>query len=150
MKDISRLNLCVVQDRISRACVKLIAGAMIAARVLATYLIPGCVGRGVRLGSENSSGAGGVWGPPTWGPPHLAHAGPKWVGPCGAQMGGPTRGPSGWAMWGPSGWAHMGPKWVGPRGAQVGGPKLGPSGAQGGPKPKFWDPTNPKNKNSQN
>ena len=34
---------------------------MIAARVLATYLIPGCVGRGVRLGSENSSGAGGVW-----------------------------------------------------------------------------------------
>ena len=36
---------------------------IIAARVLATYLIPGCVGRGVRLGSENSSGggAGGVW-----------------------------------------------------------------------------------------
>ena len=34
----------------------------IAARVLATYLIPGCVGRGVRLASENSSGAGGgVW-----------------------------------------------------------------------------------------
>ena len=36
----------------------------IAARVLATYLIPGCVGREVRLGSENSSGAGGagnVW-----------------------------------------------------------------------------------------
>ena len=38
----------------------------VAARVLATYLIPGCVGRGVRLGSENSSaagaaGAGGVW-----------------------------------------------------------------------------------------
>ena len=36
-----------------------------AARVLATYLIPGCVGRGVRLGSESSSGAGagagGVW-----------------------------------------------------------------------------------------
>ena len=40
-----------------------------AARVLATYFIPGCVGRGVRLGSENSSGAGaggaaaggGVW-----------------------------------------------------------------------------------------
>ena len=33
--------------------------------LLATYLIPGCVGRGVRLGSENSSGAGcgagGVW-----------------------------------------------------------------------------------------
>ena len=32
----------------------------VAARVLATYLTPGCVGRGVRLGSENSSG-GGVW-----------------------------------------------------------------------------------------
>ena len=36
---------------------------IIAARALATYLIPGCVGRGVRLGSENFSGAGGggVW-----------------------------------------------------------------------------------------
>ena len=36
----------------------------IAARALATYLIPRCVGRGVRLGSENSSttaGGGGVW-----------------------------------------------------------------------------------------
>ena len=37
----------------------------IAARALATYLIPGCVGRGVRLGSEGSSGGatggGGVW-----------------------------------------------------------------------------------------
>ena len=35
----------------------------IAARVLATYLIPGCVGRGVRLGSESLSGAGGagIW-----------------------------------------------------------------------------------------
>ena len=32
----------------------------IAARALATYLIPGCVGRGARLGSENSSGAGGA------------------------------------------------------------------------------------------
>ena len=57
----------------------------VAARVLATYLVPGCVGRGVRLGSESSSGAGaagaagGVWksgnleisGPGTseiWGP----------------------------------------------------------------------------------
>ena len=29
--------------------------------LLATYLIPGCVGRGVRLGSESSSGGGGVW-----------------------------------------------------------------------------------------
>ena len=40
----------------------------VAARALATYLIPGCVGRGVKLGSENSSGGagagagvGGVW-----------------------------------------------------------------------------------------
>ena len=33
----------------------------VAARALATYLIPGCVGRGVRLGSENSSAVGGVW-----------------------------------------------------------------------------------------
>ena len=32
----------------------------IAARDLATYLIPGCVGRGVRLGSEGSSVGGGV------------------------------------------------------------------------------------------
>ena len=31
----------------------------IAARALATYLIPGCVGRGVKLGSESSSD--GVW-----------------------------------------------------------------------------------------
>ena len=30
-----------------------------------------------------------------------AHAGPKWVGPRGAQVGGPT--------WGPRGWAHVGP-----------------------------------------
>ena len=36
--------------------------AYIAARALATYLIPGCVGRGVRLGSESSSVVvGGVW-----------------------------------------------------------------------------------------
>ena len=57
---------------------------LVAAKVLATYLIPGCVGRGVRLGSENSSGGaggagagagaagGGAWaqvGGPTWGPP---------------------------------------------------------------------------------
>ena len=37
----------------------------VAARVLATYLIPGCVRTGVRLGSENSSATatatGGVW-----------------------------------------------------------------------------------------
>ena len=36
---------------------------IIAARAPATYLIPGCVGRGARLGSESSSGGGGggVW-----------------------------------------------------------------------------------------
>ena len=38
---------------------------IIAARALATYLIPGCVGRGVKLGSESSSGGAcagvGVW-----------------------------------------------------------------------------------------
>ena len=40
--------------------------SLIAAKALATHLIPGCVGRGVRLGSENSSGGaagagGGGW-----------------------------------------------------------------------------------------
>ena len=35
---------------------------MIAARALATYLLPGCIGRGVRLGSEGSSGGGGGGG----------------------------------------------------------------------------------------
>ena len=36
----------------------------VAARALATYLFPGCVGRGVRLGSESLSGDGvGVWKP---------------------------------------------------------------------------------------
>ena len=42
----------------------------IAARDLATYLVPGCVGRGVRLGSEGSSvsggGGGGVGGGGVW------------------------------------------------------------------------------------
>ena len=33
---------------------------MVAARALATYLILGCVGRGVRFGSESSSGSGGA------------------------------------------------------------------------------------------
>ena len=33
---------------------------LITARVLATYLIRGCVGRGVRLGSESSSGGAGA------------------------------------------------------------------------------------------
>ena len=43
-------------------------GGPIAARDLATYLIPGCVGRGVRLGSEGSSvgGGGGVGGGGVW------------------------------------------------------------------------------------
>ena len=35
---------------------------LVAARALATYLIPGCVGRGVRLGPEKSSGAGAAGG----------------------------------------------------------------------------------------
>ena len=41
----------------------------VAARALAMYLIPGCVGRGVRLGSEGSSvggGGGGVGGGGVW------------------------------------------------------------------------------------
>ena len=40
----------------------------VAARALATYLIPGCVGRGVKLGSEGSSvgGGGGVGGSGVW------------------------------------------------------------------------------------
>ena len=60
----------------------------------------------------------------------------------GAQVGGPT--------WGPSGWAHVGPKWVGPRRAQVGGPTRGPSGPKLGPSQNFGTQKNPKNKNSQN
>ena len=39
---------------------------LVAARVLATYFIPGRVGRGVRLGSENSSGGGGTGGSSVW------------------------------------------------------------------------------------
>ena len=39
------------------------AEQLVAARALAMYLIPGCVGRGVRLGSESSSATGGVWKP---------------------------------------------------------------------------------------
>ena len=34
--------------------------------LLATYLIPGCVGRGVMLGSENSSGGTGAGGGSVW------------------------------------------------------------------------------------
>ena len=44
-------------------------GCIVAAMALATYLIPGCVGRGVRLGSEGSSvggGGGGVGGGGVW------------------------------------------------------------------------------------
>ena len=37
-----------------------LALTLVAARALATYLIPGCVGRGVKLGSESSSGATGA------------------------------------------------------------------------------------------
>ena len=44
-----------------------LVGLLVAARALATYLIPGRVGRGVRLGSESSSaGGGGVWKSETW------------------------------------------------------------------------------------
>ena len=39
---------------------------LVAARALVTYLIPGCVGRGVRLGSESSSGGGGGGGGGVW------------------------------------------------------------------------------------
>ena len=39
---------------------KLFYISIVAARALATYLIPGCVGRGVRLGSESFFG-GGIW-----------------------------------------------------------------------------------------
>ena len=78
---------------------------LIAARALATHLIPGCVGRGVRLESESSSG-GGVW----------------------ARAPGPAQGP----QLGPSR-APAGPK-PGPSRAQAGS-KPGPSWAQAGPKP---------------
>ena len=57
----------------------------VAAKVLATYLIPGCVRRGVRLGSENSSGAGGAGAG--------AAGGGAWAQACRAQVGGPTWGP---------------------------------------------------------
>ena len=39
---------------------------LVAARALATYSIPGCIGRGVRLGSEGSSVGGGVGGGGVW------------------------------------------------------------------------------------
>ena len=50
--------------KIENMCWILVNGMLVAARALATYLIPGCVGRGVRLGSESSSATaavGGVW-----------------------------------------------------------------------------------------
>ena len=47
------------------SCLSTLIGIYVAARALATCLIPGCVGRGVRLGSESSSATGaaggGVW-----------------------------------------------------------------------------------------
>ena len=42
------------------------AKSPVAARVLATYLIPGRVGRGVRLGSESLSGGGSAGGGVVW------------------------------------------------------------------------------------
>ena len=56
----TRSSLAFVQGN----CAQLLLLVYVAARALATYLIPGCVGRGVRLGSESSSGgagAGGGW-----------------------------------------------------------------------------------------
>ena len=73
---------------------------MIAARALATYLIPGCVGRGVRLGSESSSvvvvvgvwkswnleiwdfGNLEIWGP---GNPEILRLGDLEIQKCGVQ-----------------------------------------------------------------
>ena len=50
-----------------------------------------------------------------------AHLSPPEGPTRGAQVGGPTWGPSGWAHVGPKvGGPTWGPKWVGPRGAQVG------------------------------
>ena len=86
------------------------------------YFIPGCVGRGLDLDLRIRPAPAASGNPSGW-----AQAGPKWVGPSRAQVGGPKLGPSGWAQ--------AGPKWVGPRRAQVGGPTPGPSGwAQAGPK----------------
>ena len=57
-------NLAMVQCQPQVQVLATSEGAYVAARALVTYLIPGCVGRGVSLGSESSSrsgGAGGVW-----------------------------------------------------------------------------------------
>ena len=78
-------------------------------------------------GFENSSAPAPVAPAASGNPSGWAQAGPKWVGPRRAQVGGPTPGPS---------WAQVGGPTPGPSWAQVGGPKLGP----GGPKPEIWDP----------
>ena len=52
--------------------------------LLVTYFIPGCVGRGVRLGSENSSGAGGMGPSPGAGPSLGPSPGPS-LGPSRVQ-----------------------------------------------------------------
>ena len=61
--------MCVC-ERARFASYTLVNALYVAARALATYLIPGCVGRGVRLGSEGSSvgggGGGGVGGGGVW------------------------------------------------------------------------------------
>ena len=53
----------LINGTLSCRCFRPDSESYVAARALATYLIPGCVGRGVRLGSEGSSvgGGGGVW-----------------------------------------------------------------------------------------
>ena len=78
-------------------------------------------------GFENSSGAGAVPAAPaaSGNPSGWAQAGPKWVGPRRAQVGG--------LKLGPRGWAQAGPTWVGPSRAEVGGPRIhrfGPLGIE--------------------
>ena len=71
---------------------------------LRKYFIPGCVGRGLdldlRIRPAPTPAPAASGNPSGW-----AQAGPTWVGPSQAQVGGPKPGPSGWA--------HAGPK-VGP------------------------------------
>ena len=62
-----------IEKMLSNTCVSSILGNWgcyvlfwVAARVLATYLIPGCAGRGVRLGSESSSGGAGAGAAGIW------------------------------------------------------------------------------------
>ena len=76
---------------------------------LRKYFIPGCVGRGLDLDLRirpAPAPAASSGNPSGW-----AQAGPKWVGPSLAQVGGPKPGPSGWAQ--------AGLKWVGPSWAQA-------------------------------